>query len=167
MDWCLPGSSVHRISQVRILEQVVISFSREIFLTQVLNLCLLHWQTDSLLLSHLGNQHSIISSRTFLCTILIPLFAKYRSFLLHGCPRNLFLLISSKAFVLSQGQSMLRRVLMAHTSVLFPDKLWKWRIYNQGSSLALNTLCVITSTLSQKKEHLRFKIDYKNGNPGV
>ena len=87
MDYCLPGSSVHGISQVRILEQVAISFSREIFLTQVLNLHLLHWQADSLLLSHLGNQHylSIISSRTFLYTILIPLFAKCRSFLLHRC----------------------------------------------------------------------------------
>ena len=28
---------------------------QEIFLTQGLNLCLLHWQADSLLLSHLGS----------------------------------------------------------------------------------------------------------------
>ena len=34
-DLCLPGSSVHGISQVRILEQVAISFSREIFLTHI------------------------------------------------------------------------------------------------------------------------------------
>ena len=44
-------------SQARILEWVAIFFSRGIFLTQGLNpylLHLLHWQVDSLLLSHLG-----------------------------------------------------------------------------------------------------------------
>ena len=42
-----PGSSVHRVSQSRILEWVAIAFSREIFLTQESNLHLvrlLHWQ---------------------------------------------------------------------------------------------------------------------------
>ena len=47
-----PGSSVHRISQARILEWVAISFS--IFLTGELNPSLLHWQADSLQLSHPG-----------------------------------------------------------------------------------------------------------------
>ena len=37
MDGSLPGSSVHGISQARILEWVAISFSRVIFLTQALN----------------------------------------------------------------------------------------------------------------------------------
>ena len=37
MDCGLPGSSIHRILQARILEWVAISFSREIFLTQGLN----------------------------------------------------------------------------------------------------------------------------------
>ena len=40
MDCSLPGSSVHGIYQARILEWVVISFSRGIFLTQGLNPCL-------------------------------------------------------------------------------------------------------------------------------
>ena len=44
----LPGSSVHRISQARILECVAISFSRG------LNPHLLHWP-DSLPLTHQGN----------------------------------------------------------------------------------------------------------------
>ena len=52
------GSSVHGISQARILEQVAISFSRGSSQprdgTHVL-LRLLHWQVDSLPLSHLGN----------------------------------------------------------------------------------------------------------------
>ena len=48
----LPGSSVHRISQARILECVAISFSRG------LNPHLLHWP-DSLPLSHQGNQASL------------------------------------------------------------------------------------------------------------
>ena len=47
MDCSLPDSSVHGISQARILEWVAISFSRGIFLTQGLNPCLLaplRWQ---------------------------------------------------------------------------------------------------------------------------
>ena len=62
MDCSPPGSSVHGISQARILEWVAISFSRGvgchfllqgIFQTQGSNLHLLHWQADSLPLSHL------------------------------------------------------------------------------------------------------------------
>ena len=52
IDYSLPGSSVHGTSQAGILEWVAISFSRGIFLTQGSNLCLLHWQVDSLPLSH-------------------------------------------------------------------------------------------------------------------
>ena len=51
VDYSPPGSSVHGISQARILEWVIIW----IFLTQGLNLHLLHlllWQVDSSLLSH-------------------------------------------------------------------------------------------------------------------
>ena len=56
MDYSLPGSSVHRFSQARILKWVAISFSRlSSFPTQRLNPHLLHWQADSLLLSHLGS----------------------------------------------------------------------------------------------------------------
>ena len=42
MDCSPPGTSVHGISQVRILEWVAISFSRGTFLTQGSNPCLLH-----------------------------------------------------------------------------------------------------------------------------
>ena len=52
MDRSLPGSFVHGISQARILEWIVISFLQGIFLTQGLNSHLLHWQADSLPLSH-------------------------------------------------------------------------------------------------------------------
>jgi len=57
MDYSLPGSSVHGIFQARILEWVAVSFSRGFVLTQESNQCvlqLLHWQADSLPLSHLG-----------------------------------------------------------------------------------------------------------------
>ena len=57
MDCSPPGSSVHGISQVRILEWDAISSSREPFLprdqTQVWSL--LHRQVNSLPLSHLGS----------------------------------------------------------------------------------------------------------------
>ena len=58
MGCSLPGSSVHGISQTRILEWIAISLSREIFLTQGSNPCLLHLlhcQADSLSQSHLGS----------------------------------------------------------------------------------------------------------------
>ena len=42
LDWSPPGSSDHGIFQARILDWVAISFSRGIFLTQALNLHLLH-----------------------------------------------------------------------------------------------------------------------------
>ena len=53
-----PGSSVHGIFQARILEWVVISFSRGSSPTQGPNpnlLSLLHWQADCLPLCHLGS----------------------------------------------------------------------------------------------------------------
>ena len=52
MDRSPPGSSVHGVSQARILEWIVISFLQRILLTQGLNRHLLHWQADSLPLSH-------------------------------------------------------------------------------------------------------------------
>ena len=52
MHCSLPGSCVHGISQVRILEWVAISFPSGIFPTQGLNPSLLHWQTLSLPLHH-------------------------------------------------------------------------------------------------------------------
>ena len=64
-----PGSSVHGILQARILQWVAISSSRGIFLIQRWNpslLHLLHWQANSLPLSHLvsspSKKHRHISS---------------------------------------------------------------------------------------------------------
>ena len=57
MDCSLPGSSVYRLLQARILEWIAMPSSRRIFLTQGLNLHLLHflpWQTGSLLLALRG-----------------------------------------------------------------------------------------------------------------
>ena len=55
MDHSLPGSSVHGISQARILEWVAISFSRGSSQTRDSNPHLLHWQPDSLPLNHQGS----------------------------------------------------------------------------------------------------------------
>ena len=54
MDCGLPGSSVHRIFQARILEWIAVSFSRGIFLTQGSNLGLLHRRQTLYHLSHQG-----------------------------------------------------------------------------------------------------------------
>ena len=48
MDCSPPASSLHGISQARILEWVAIFLLKGIFLTQGSNLHLQHWQTDSL-----------------------------------------------------------------------------------------------------------------------
>ena len=66
MDSSLLGSSVHGISQAEILEWVSISYSRGIFLIQGLNPHLLHWQVDSLPLSHQGSPLLHIPSYLFL-----------------------------------------------------------------------------------------------------
>ena len=67
MDCSPPGSSVRGIVQARILEWVAISFSRRSPLSQRLNLHLLHWQEDSLLLSH---QRSPLLSTMYIITCL-------------------------------------------------------------------------------------------------
>ena len=59
MDCSPPGSSVHSVSQAVTLEQVAIPSSRGIFPTQGLNPSLLHWQADSLPLSHQGSLYVI------------------------------------------------------------------------------------------------------------
>ena len=56
MDCRLPGSSVHGIFQSRILEWVAVSFSRGSSRPRS-NLCLLHWQADSLALNHQGSPY--------------------------------------------------------------------------------------------------------------
>ena len=55
MDCNPPGSSVHEILQARTLEWVCHFPFQRIYLTQVLNPPLLHWQMDSLLPSHQGS----------------------------------------------------------------------------------------------------------------
>ena len=55
MDCSLPASSVHGISQARILKWVAISFSRGIYPTQGLNLGSPALQANSLPLSQLGS----------------------------------------------------------------------------------------------------------------
>ena len=59
MNCSPPDSSVHGISQARILKWVAISSSRG----SSQNLHLLHWQVDSLPLSHLGTPRIILSFR--------------------------------------------------------------------------------------------------------
>ena len=54
MNCSPPGSSVHEILQARILESVVVPSLQGIFLTQGLNLCLLHWWAGSLPLAPPG-----------------------------------------------------------------------------------------------------------------
>ena len=58
MECSLPGSSVPRISQARILKWVAIFFLQGIFLTQLQNPLLLHWQANCLPLSYQGSPYT-------------------------------------------------------------------------------------------------------------
>ena len=55
IDGSPPGSSVHGIFQVRILEWVAISFSRGSLRPKAQTCCVLHWEPDSIPLSHRGS----------------------------------------------------------------------------------------------------------------
>ena len=59
IDCSLPGSSVHGISQARILDtgEDCHFFFQGVFLTQGSNLSLLHWQEDSLALAGKPTAH--------------------------------------------------------------------------------------------------------------
>ena len=61
MDCDPPGSSVHRISQARMLELAAISSPGDLP-SRGSNVCLLHWQVDSSLQSHLGSPFTILPS---------------------------------------------------------------------------------------------------------
>ena len=65
VDCSSPDSSVHGISQTRILEWVAISYSRASSQSRdqtCVSLCFLRWQTDSLPLHHLGRCTSLLLS---------------------------------------------------------------------------------------------------------
>ena len=68
MDYSLPGSSVPGAFQARILEWVAISFSRGSF--QPRDQTLLHWQADSLPLSHQGSPLNV-PMNSFLLNITV------------------------------------------------------------------------------------------------
>ena len=70
MDCSPLGFSLHEISQSRILEWIAISFSRRFSqLREGSKPSLLHWQADSLLLSHQGSPFSIIDYYKMLNTV--------------------------------------------------------------------------------------------------
>ena len=68
MDCSLPGSSVHGISQVRVLQWVTISFSWDLPNpgTEPTSLYLLHWQVDSFPLSHQGSTYICIHTQIYI-----------------------------------------------------------------------------------------------------
>ena len=55
MDCSLPGASLQWIFQARRMKWVFFCYPRKIFTPQGSNLGLLHWQDDSLSLSHMGS----------------------------------------------------------------------------------------------------------------
>ena len=88
MDCSPPGSSVHGTFQERILEQVAISCSKRSAQPRGLNPHLLHWQADSLPLSHGGSPMPVILCRATLSPHLahsFPCRAPKSLLSAHGC----------------------------------------------------------------------------------
>ena len=79
MDCSLPDSSVHGISQARILEWVAIFLLQGIFPTQGSNQRLLLWEVSSLPLSQMGSKFVHISSSWLLITDLYLVVQTCRS----------------------------------------------------------------------------------------
>ena len=69
VDYSLPGSSVHGISQAKTLEWVCHFLFQRIYLTQGLNPPLLHWQGDSLPLSHQGSHLDCVCVCVCVCVL--------------------------------------------------------------------------------------------------
>ena len=88
MDCSPPGSSVHGISQARILDWVTISYSRGIFLTHGSNprlLHVLHWQADSLSLTARHPARTMV----FLFwppNLIFPILTSSPTFSMNCCP---------------------------------------------------------------------------------
>ena len=121
MDCSLPSSSVHGISQARILAWVDISCSRGISLTQGLNLhllYLLHWQADLLLVHHLGSPIYHSQSRTeMLCF-------GFKEFILRFITLSVWTL-----------QTILDRVWLGMGGIM-------WEKYTDWNHLDFNWLCI-------------------------
>ena len=77
MDYSPPGTSVHGISQARILEWVAIPFSRESSQPRDPNPSLWHWQVGSLPLSH-----TKMGSLSYLEFIIVYGIREYSNFTL-------------------------------------------------------------------------------------
>ena len=122
LDCSPPGSSVHGIFQARTREWVAISSSRGVFLTQGSNLHLLHWQADSLPLSHQGssrespnvNENGILFPINLLA-ILLP----------QQSP-----IPSTMAYLLSQ--SALTAIPHCHVPLMSRSLLWDTCSYQQA-----------------------------------
>ena len=80
LDYSLPDSSVNVIFQARILEWIVISFPGFIP-SQGLDSHLLHWQVDSLPLSHLGSHVDKILKVTLRATFIDHGFMLHKSWI--------------------------------------------------------------------------------------
>ena len=79
----LQGSSVHGISQARILEWIAISFSRGS--SQGSNSCLLHWQVDSFIAEPPGKPNPLVAYLTILSLLIGPHLCRPRCVIKHDC----------------------------------------------------------------------------------
>ena len=130
MDCSLPGSSVCGISQARILAWIAISFSRGAS-WHGLNPRLLHWQVDSLPLSHQGSPMStlVISQKKNKKTKNPkPMMKKQRS-------------LSIKAYLLNKLQTLL--VKCRKINALLGKKILVWQIFTSLNCFLSNNRCWI------------------------
>ena len=98
MGCSLPDSSVHGIPQAKILEWAAISFSREPSWPRESSPHFLHWQEDSLPLSHLGSPFYLILSPYFIC-VLYNVVHKYTKKCIFTCSNILLTGVWEQDFV--------------------------------------------------------------------
>ena len=125
VDCSPPGSSVHEIFQARILGRVAISSSKGwIFPNQGSNLCLLHWQVDSLRPSHLASPLLLI--------VVVQSLSRVRLFAIPwtaASQASLFLTISQSLLKLMSTESVMPSNHLVLPLLLLPSNFPSTRLF--------------------------------------
>ena len=134
VDCSPPGSSVHEIFQARILGRVTISSSKGwIFPNQGSNLCLLHWQVDSLRPSHLASPLLLI--------VVVQSLSRVRLFAIPwtaASQASLFLTISQSLLKLMSTESVMPSNHLVLPLLLLPSNFPSTRLFYNELALCIH-----------------------------
>ena len=161
MDCSPPGSSVHGISQARILERVAISFSRGS--SRPRDPSLLHWQVCSLPLSHQGSPKEPSRSLEFIqwfSSLLCHCFSIWdSSYESHYCNVTLFLQVAQCVFYRFYQ-------LLLYSNEVLRQMLGVWEPFNVMRNMTWLPLCIFYPP-TQKVESVGWDIKVSRWPPAV